>query len=189
MNTGVCWGPCRLCFCGALWQRKTSVSVGGIQGIEAAPFALGPCTSVCSTHGGQKRLSDSLELELQMAVSHHMDIGNWIQVFWKNSWQLVLLNHRAISPAPESRFWLKNLSIGLIYSGWCPLPSKGSIASIPDKIQEDTRPLHGPDGGKMVIRACSSISPENGATSMTAPFKLYLKTLVMSCTSERGRSL
>lgn len=59
--------------------------VGGIQGIEAAPFALGPeaapfalgpCTSVCSTHGGQKRRSDSLELELQMAGSHHMDIGN-----------------------------------------------------------------------------------------------------------------
>jgi hypothetical protein len=100
----------------------------------------------------------------------------------------VLLNHRAISPAPELLSWLKNLSIGLIHSGWSSLPPKGSTAPIPDKIQGDTAHLHGPDGGKMVIRVLFSVSPESGGTSMSAPFKFHLKVLVnVLCLWERGR--
>lgn len=33
----------------------------------------------------QKRASDSLKLELQMAVSYYIDVKNWIHVLWKNS--------------------------------------------------------------------------------------------------------
>lgn len=32
----------------------------------------------------QKRASDSLKLELQMAVSYYIDVKNWIHVLWKN---------------------------------------------------------------------------------------------------------
>jgi hypothetical protein len=30
----------------------------------------------CSAHGGQKRTTDPLKLNLQMVVSHHVDAGN-----------------------------------------------------------------------------------------------------------------
>ena len=41
------------------------------------------CMSVpseCSTHEGQKMTSDSLQLELQAVVSHHVGAGNQTQV-------------------------------------------------------------------------------------------------------------
>ena len=37
-------------------------------------YVNAPC--VCSAQGGQKRASDPLELELQMAMSHHEGGGN-----------------------------------------------------------------------------------------------------------------
>jgi hypothetical protein len=40
---------------------------------------------VCGTHGVQKRTLDSLQLELWMAVSHHVDAGNQAQVLNKSS--------------------------------------------------------------------------------------------------------
>jgi hypothetical protein len=40
---------------------------------------------VLDAQGDQKKMSDSLELELQMVVSHHVDIRNRILVLWKNS--------------------------------------------------------------------------------------------------------
>lgn len=46
---------------------------------------------ICPVHMGmqcprrQKRVLASLELELQMIVSHHMGAGNLMEVFWKSS--------------------------------------------------------------------------------------------------------
>jgi hypothetical protein len=53
-------------------------------------FGVCVCLSVCaayvySTHGGQKRASDPLELELQTIVNHTVDAGNLTQVLSKNS--------------------------------------------------------------------------------------------------------
>jgi hypothetical protein len=38
----------------------------------------------CSANGGQKRASDPLELELKMAVSHHVGAENQIRVLCKS---------------------------------------------------------------------------------------------------------
>jgi hypothetical protein len=49
---------------------------------------LSSCMSmhhVYSAHGGQKRMSYPLGLELQMAVSHHVGSGNWTQVLKEQS--------------------------------------------------------------------------------------------------------
>lgn len=50
------------------------------------------CLNVClftkcasGVHGGQKRASDHLDLELQKVVSHDMGAGTRTQVLWKNS--------------------------------------------------------------------------------------------------------
>jgi hypothetical protein len=45
------------------------------------------CLCACR---GQQRPSNSLELELQMVVSHHMDTGNQTRVLCKSSWCFVL---------------------------------------------------------------------------------------------------
>lgn len=37
---------------------------------------------VCHAHGGWKNVLDSLELELQRALSRHTDTGGWIRVLW-----------------------------------------------------------------------------------------------------------
>lgn len=34
---------------------------------------------------GQKRMSDPLELELQMVMSHYLGAGNWASVLWKST--------------------------------------------------------------------------------------------------------
>lgn len=36
-------------------------------------------------HGGQKRVSDLMDLELQIIVSHHVDVETRIQVLCKSS--------------------------------------------------------------------------------------------------------
>lgn len=38
-------------------------------------------TCMSGAYSGQKRVLDPLELELQMDVSHHMDVGNYTQIF------------------------------------------------------------------------------------------------------------
>lgn len=44
-------------------------------------FYVSKCfVCMCGAHGGQKGTSDSLELELQIVVSHHMCTGNQIWV-------------------------------------------------------------------------------------------------------------
>lgn len=40
---------------------------------------------VGSAYGGQKRVWNPLELELQIVVSHHLNAGNQIQVLCKTS--------------------------------------------------------------------------------------------------------
>lgn len=40
-----------------------------------------------------KRTSSSLELKLQMVVSHHVSAENQTRVLQKNSWYFYLLNH------------------------------------------------------------------------------------------------
>lgn len=47
------------------------------------------CVCICVPHvplvpRGQKRVSNALELEFQMVVSHHVGAGNCIQVFCKS---------------------------------------------------------------------------------------------------------
>jgi hypothetical protein len=39
-----------------------------------------------AAHGDQKRVSDSLELELQTAVNHYVDARNQTQVLWRSSY-------------------------------------------------------------------------------------------------------
>jgi hypothetical protein len=34
--------------------------------------------------GGREKALDSLELELQMVVSHYVGVGNWTQALYKN---------------------------------------------------------------------------------------------------------
>ena len=40
---------------------------------------------ITDAHTGQKRVSDSLELEVERVVSHHMNAGNRTRVLWKSS--------------------------------------------------------------------------------------------------------
>lgn len=58
----------------------------------------------------QKRASDSLKLELQMAVSYYIDVKNWIHVLWKNS----TLNHELFLQVPWS-FLVSAISSLLLY--------------------------------------------------------------------------
>jgi len=52
----------------------------------------------CSTHGGQKRALDFLELEIEMVVKHH--VGEVVGAEPKSSAAAAnALNHGAISPA------------------------------------------------------------------------------------------
>ena len=46
-----------------------------------------------SAPGGQKQVSNSLELELQMVVSCHVGAGNLTQVLWKMNQCSELLSH------------------------------------------------------------------------------------------------
>jgi hypothetical protein len=39
-------------------------------------------TCVCTAHESQNRALDPLELELQMAVSHHKDPGIYVYISW-----------------------------------------------------------------------------------------------------------
>lgn len=40
---------------------------------------------MCGAQEAQKKVSDSLEVNLQTVVSRHVDAGNWIQVFTKSN--------------------------------------------------------------------------------------------------------
>lgn len=51
----------------------------------------------CNAHGSQKRTSDSLELELQVFMSHHAGAGKRTLVLCKSSWCSKALSH---SPDP-----------------------------------------------------------------------------------------
>lgn len=42
-----------------------------------------PCK--CSAYRGQKRELESLEVGLQIVVSHHVGVGNQTQFLWKTS--------------------------------------------------------------------------------------------------------
>lgn len=46
-------------------------------------YISAPCA--CNTHRGQRRISEPLELELQMAVNSHVGAGKWSQVLCKSS--------------------------------------------------------------------------------------------------------
>lgn len=68
------------------------------------------CPTVCmcavyvlSTHRGQKRVSDPLELDLQMAVSHYVGAGNWTHSSVRAT---SVLNPWALSLAPQVNYIL-----------------------------------------------------------------------------------
>ena len=50
-------------------------------------------THILGAGRGQKRLLESLELELQVAVSHYVGAGNGTRVLWKSSECSSLLRH------------------------------------------------------------------------------------------------
>lgn len=80
------------------------------------------CTYACSPHGGHKRASDSLEQELQTAVSHHVDSGNQIWILCKNS---PVLNYWAsLSP------FLEGLSVSSFLC--CVDNDSGCIVKMPN---------------------------------------------------------
>lgn len=56
---------------------------------------------MCSDSRGQNRMSDALEREFQMVLSHHLDPGTWTQVFCKNSKCCSSLSH--LSQPPKLR--------------------------------------------------------------------------------------
>lgn len=52
---------------------------------------------VSGTHRGQKKVSDALKAELQVAVCCHIGAGN---LNWSSARAVSVLNHQANSPAP-----------------------------------------------------------------------------------------
>lgn len=62
-------------------------------------------TKVPGTHGGQKRLSDSLELGLQIAVSHNVHAETQTWVLCKSSEYYYPLSYLS---SPREHFFLKN---------------------------------------------------------------------------------
>lgn len=93
-----------------------------------------PC--VCTTCRGQRRVSDSLELKLQVDFSYHAGAENWTWDFCKSSQCSQLLSHfssfeastltyRAITLAPDLYFLI--MSYSLLYNCLRPLEKSLSI--------------------------------------------------------------
>lgn len=85
-----------------LWPLKQLSSPLNYTHMRMRARAHTQCTTCMpGTWGSQKRVSDTLELKLKIAVSHCMDPGNWIPVL---SLQEQVINQWAISPSPESSY-------------------------------------------------------------------------------------
>lgn len=54
-----------------------------------------PCVS--GTHRSQERALESMELKIQMAANHQMDIVNWSHILWKND-KLLLTTKSSLQP-------------------------------------------------------------------------------------------
>lgn len=87
------WPACKTCWCSSR-TNVTGVTNHILIGFKIIfifsvwVFCFHVCLCTTCMHGaswGQRTVSDPLELELQLVVSHHVDVENWTYVFWKNS--------------------------------------------------------------------------------------------------------
>ena len=73
---------------------------------------------LCGPCQGQKRVFGSLELELQMVMSHHVDAGNQIKVFWKSKLQSVVA-HAFLASEQVSLSLSLSLSLSFLFLRKC----------------------------------------------------------------------
>lgn len=61
-----------------------------IIGILPVSMCVTPHVYLVSVQGGQKRVSDFVELELETVVSFHVGTGNQILILYNNHWAIFL---------------------------------------------------------------------------------------------------
>lgn len=95
----------------SLFWVKVSKTVSSPERLHYFKRCL-PWAHACSTQGGQKRVSDTLELELQRVVSHFMNAGN------QNGSCTIVITHKCRAPSPCPAGEICTVQISTAFWGW-----------------------------------------------------------------------